>query len=115
MDTNLLILLVVVLFTVLLAGGMLLFRKEAAGEIKAGPFSFLFRGRNDEAKPATAARKKTEPHTKVHDVEVRGDADIQNKTGQPTHVTSSTFEGDLKVTSSNPAPAPEPPKPARKR
>jgi protein-disulfide isomerase len=107
MNTNLLILLIVVLFVILFAGGMLLYRKNASGEIKAGPFSFLFRGSNaaDSSTPP-ASPKQAEPHTKVSNVQVEGTGTVQNTTGKSTHVTDSTFGRDLNVTSSNPTPAP---------
>lgn len=107
MDTDLLILLVVVLFVILFAGGMLLYRKNASGEIKAGPFSFLFRGSNaaDSSTQKTSSKNAAEPHTKVSNVQVEGTGDIKNQTGKNTHVTDSTFGGDLIVTSSNPTPA----------
>lgn len=104
MDTNLLILLIVVLFVILLAGGFVLFRQEASGEIKAGPLSFLFRGRN---------ARKTAPghppaHTRVDGVKVGGSGEVVNRTGQPTSVTNSTFGDDLTVRSENPPAAAAP-------
>lgn len=104
MDTNLLILLVVVLFVILLAAGFMLYSQEASGEIKAGPFSFLFRGRNAGRTKKPAAAKPSSSDVNIEHLRAGRDAMVDNSGGGSTTVSNSQAERDFTVTN---RPAPE--------